>query len=103
VKLKKGVRITGIRPELVLGLTIAESVWLSHGEELVVTSVIDSSHSEHSRHYIGCAADLRTRYFAEGQSQQVGKQLQHALGDDFFVLVEKTHIHMSFKPKEITS
>jgi len=101
MKLKKDVRVFGIRPEVVLALQIAETVWLEHGEELVITSATDSQHSNTSRHYLGCAADLRTNYFLADQVEKVAKELRDALGEDFYVLVHKTHIHLSFKPKAI--
>lgn len=102
MKIKNGVRIIGINPELVLGLFIADSVYSKFGQELVITSVVDGKHSKYSRHYLGYAADLRIHYFAEDMIEAVAEALREALGDDFFVLVEKDHIHMSFKPKMIT-
>ena len=75
------------------------------GYEMVITSCVNGKHSNTSRHYIGCAWDLRT-WTSESSGQQINKnerdylvvELKKALGGNFFVLGEKTHIHIAFKP-----
>lgn len=100
MRVKKGVRIFGIKPELTLGLIIAEGVYLKHGIELVITSVIDSKHGQHSLHYVGYAVDLRTRDFKDKEEQlAVCRELRDALGNDFDVVLEKDHIHLEFQPQ----
>jgi len=96
MKLKQDVTMNGIKPELVLGLMVADSIWKKYGEELVITSITDSRHSKNSRHYIGLAADLRTRYFDKPTALRVANELKTELGDEFFVLLESTHVHIQF-------
>ena len=98
MKLKEGVRIVGVKPELLIGLMVAEQIFLEHGSELVVTSIIDGKHKQKSKHYSGNAADLRIWYLDD--AQKTVEDLQKALGDDFVVILESDHIHMHYEPKE---
>ena len=99
MKIKPGVRIFGIRPELVLAFHIADKIFEKYGIELVITSVIDGKHSKGSLHYIGAAGDMRTRDASEAVSRSITRDLKEALGDDFDVIFEGNHIHMEFQPK----
>ena len=67
---------------------------LSSGE-MVVTSVRDGKHKEHSLHYVGQAVDLRTRDFTDMWAHY----LRNALGKDWDVVVESDHIHVEYDPK----
>ena len=96
MKLKPGVRIHGIQPEMVLGLSILRALWPA---EMVVTSVVDGKHSRGSLHYTGCAVDLRTRNLDPAEIQKVAVKARERLGDDFDVVVEKTHMHVEYQPK----
>lgn len=98
MEIKKGVELLGIRPELMMGIIVADGVWRQLGKELCVTSICDSKHSRDSLHYLGLAADLRTRYF-EDNGMEAARMLSDSLPDDFDVVVEGNHIHMEFQPK----
>ena len=97
--LKKNVKTLGIKPELLLALFIADGVYKTFDVELVVTSITDGKHSRTSRHYLGIAADLRKYYFTPRQVKSVAKEHRKRLGKDYLVLVEKTHIHLAWKPQ----
>lgn len=98
MKLKPGVRVHGLRPEVVIAMLAAESVALRHGQELVVTSGIDGSHSRGSEHYKGDAFDMRIWFFADPRA--VRDDLAVALGTDFDVILEGNHIHVEYDPKD---
>jgi hypothetical protein len=102
MKIKPGVRITGLRPEMVLAATIADSVYKKYGQELVITSAIEGKHSKTSRHYLGFAIDTRTHYFTENEIPNVQRDLVESLGDDFYIQYEGNHFHIQFSPKTIT-
>jgi len=79
---------------------VAESVYRDRGYDCVVTSAIDGVHSHGSRHYSGLAVDLRTRNIdAEDMKRMVFNDIKHALGADFDVVLEETHLHIEFDPK----
>ena len=99
MRLKKGVRITGVRPETVLGMHTCDSVFQKHGIEMVVTSVMEGSHSRASLHYPGCAFDLRNRNVPQELRNEITLELQEALQDDFDVIAEGNHWHVEFQPK----
>ena len=98
MQLKKGVSVKGIRPELLLGLTIASDVYKKLGEDLVITAVTDGKHKRGSLHFLGLGADLRTRFFSDN-GKNATKLLKEALGDEFDVVLEKDHIHLEYQPK----
>lgn len=96
--LKVGVRILGIRPELVLGLSIAQEVYRQHNVEFVITSVMEGTHKRASIHYAGGGADLR-RPPLDNIADDIINDIKLALGEDFDVILEGDHIHMEFQPK----
>ena len=90
-------------------LVAANIVWTRHGQELVVTSGLDGTHSAGSYHYYGFALDLRTRYFitieevnevAEDLRQEIRRQAWAKFGvhgaDAYVVIVEKDHMHVHY-------
>lgn len=105
IELKPGVRIHGIRPELVLAISVAEGLWMAAGAPaLVITACIEGQHTAASKHYTGCAVDFRTKNLPEGKAATVRQALMAALGDDFFVLHENAgganeHVHVHWEPK----
>jgi len=88
-----------LEPAVLLALFIADQIWNELGQELVVTSLNDSTHSETSLHYIGNAADLRTRYFTDEIKEKAAAMLKEKLNKHYDVVVEKTHIHLEYQPK----
>lgn len=96
MQLKTGVRIFGVRPELVLALTIIERVYQTQGSELVITSVTDGEHMRGSLHYTGAAVDLR---LPVTDVDTIVVHLKADLGQDFDVVLEPDHIHVEFQPK----
>ncbi len=97
IHIKKGVRIHGIKPEVVLALVIADQVYQQLGHDLVITAVIDGKHMRASIHYMGGAVDLRLPG-ADGIAAR--NRIALRLGDDFDVVLEKSHIHIEWQPKE---
>jgi hypothetical protein len=75
-------------------LMIAEDIWKTYGQELVVTSGLDGEHKASSLHYYGYALDFRTRYFSEKTKNAVYTDLKLALGKRYRVIKHDTHIHV---------
>ena len=96
MSIKPGVRVLGIRPELVLALQIAQAIYAERSAPLVITSIIDSTHEVGSLHYAGCAADLR---LPPDNALAVVVALHDALGPDFDVVLEGDHVHLEWQPK----
>ena len=98
-KLKPGVRLTGIRPEILFALIATERAYNQAGHELVVTSCVDSKHSRGSLHYSGAAVDLRTRDVPPDVMQAIVAEVREALGADFDVILESDHLHIEYQAK----
>jgi|TARA_Y100000310_G_scaffold291014_2_gene318622 hypothetical protein len=97
--LNEPVRIQGIRPELLLGLIICDAIFMEYGHEVEITSVIDGKHSRGSLHYAGAAADIRSRDIPENQREPIKIKCKAALGPDFDLVLEGSHYHLEFDPK----
>ena len=100
ISLKPGARVRGMRTEILFAHTVVASVFAAHGLDCVVTSASDGKHSAGSRHYSFCAIDYRTRHItAAGQKKQITRVIDEALGEDFDVVLEDTHLHVEYDPK----
>lgn len=93
-------RITGIRPEMAVGLQIIESVFKRRGFELIVTACTDSRHRAGSLHYVGLAVDLGFGTVGPEQRTPLILELREMLGPDFDVVLEADHLHAEFQPKQ---
>lgn len=100
MKLKKSVRLLGLKPEMVLAIMVCESIYRKHGVEMVITSITDSKHSTFSRHYLGYAFDLRTHNIpSQVTRQDIFDDIKSSLTKDFLVLDEIDHFHIGFKAR----
>ena len=101
LRIKPGVSIIGLHPAMHTAQIAACGVWGSHGfSECWITSGTEGSHSWGSRHYSGMAIDFRTVKLDKGYNwRQVKDDLAKYLGDEFDVVLENTHIHVEFHPK----
>lgn len=98
--LKAGVRITGMRPEILLAAVAAERVYEEAGHSFTITACLDGKHTTGSLHYAGAAIDVRTRDIALAEVQKLLVRIKECLGGDFDVLLEVDHIHIEFQPKQ---
>ena len=96
MRIKEGVRVHGLRGEMVIALVIADQLYWEKDEELVVTSAMEGEHMRGSLHYVGLAADLR---LPETNSHSLRGELAARLGSDYDVVLEPEHIHVEFQPK----
>ena len=101
--------IDGLHAAFCPALFRLDNLWRSLvGHELHIVHGLDGVHSLTSRHYQGCAVDIRTWVDPEdGSSGQIEGEkrieLQIAtegtLGGAFMVLDEGSHFHISLKPR----
>lgn len=97
MKIKPGVRVLGLRSEMVLAALVINSVLTELGIEFVITSCIEGTHKHASLHYMGSALDIRLP--PPTFTGKVIANLKEALGDDYDVILEDDHIHIEFQPK----
>ena len=101
MKLKSGVKLTGLQPQMALAALIVTSVYAPAA--CTITSANDSTHSEGSLHYKGQALDFRTKDYA-GDRVKLRDDVRAALGPDFDVVLEaleqdNEHLHVEYDPK----
>jgi hypothetical protein len=96
VRLKPGVRLYGMRPEIAVGMSMASSVYESHGLDMVVTSVADGTHNRKSLHYKGLAFDVRTRNMDVVQQNAVVTDLERVMPTGWDIVLESDHIHVEY-------
>ena len=100
MKIKAGVKLEGLSPQIVLALVIAGQVYKDiANKECVITSVSDGKHSTKSLHYSGFAVDLRINNITVLEAKAVLLSLQSKLGDNYDVVLEIDHIHLEYDPK----
>lgn len=99
ISLKPGVSIAGVRPEMVLVIQIVASIYKKLGYLCVITSVTDGKHSRGSRHYVGLAADFRTRDMPKAIQNALYSRVVEALGTECDVVLEPTHLHVEYDPE----
>lgn len=98
--IKHGVRIHGIRPEVVLAAFIVEGTMREAGYATTITSCVDGSHSNASLHYTGSALDIRTRDIPADKLELLRTSIADRLGMDFDFILEADHFHLEWQPKK---
>ena len=99
LRLKPGVRLHGIEPQMILAMHIAEQCCAELGTDCTVTSAVEAKHGAKSLHYVGRAIDIRTRTLTPERQETLRERIASRLGTDFDVLREATHIHIEWDPK----
>ncbi len=98
MKFKEGVSLIGLQLPMRKVFIVVDKLWQEHGEEAIITSGTDGTHSAGSLHYFGYAVDVRTRYFDSVIQTIIWKKLQSRLGATYDVVLHKTHMHIEYDP-----
>ena len=98
--IKLGVDISRLDHSIRSKLGVIEKILdpLPYGDEAVITSTYEGTHSSGSLHYQNKAVDFR-RSSSATLSQGAVIMLKTALGPDYDVVLEDTHIHVEYDPK----
>ena len=97
---KMGV-VGDLHPKMQKALSKIDHVYrMGYKEDVLITSKRDGVHSAGSLHYIGCAIDARYPKTCLDR-QEFAQRLRSAVGKDFDVVVEGSHIHIEYDPKEV--
>lgn len=97
--IKSNVTCDGIKIQCLDAILICARIFFKYGENFTITSITDGVHSALSLHYKGLAFDIRTRELKNMTPKQMADLLKIALGDEYDVVVENTHIHVEHDPK----
>ena len=98
IAIKYGVKLSGLKPEILIALLVAEKEYPSDGI-LTLTSALEGKHTISSKHYTGYAIDLRTRELSPHDAIEWRNRVASALGLDYDCILEDDHLHIEFDPK----
>jgi len=99
ISIKPGVIVRACQPEILLAVPIVASILQQYnGAECVITGAREGEHMKRSLHFVGYALDFRTRHIAIGWHEKIAKDVQRALGEEYDVVLEKTHLHVEYDP-----
>lgn len=68
-------------------------------KEIVITAIFDGKHMKGSKHYEGNAFDMRTWIYTNEELSTLYINLAQNLGEDYDVVLHKTHLHVEYDPK----
>lgn len=103
IHFKPGVRIGGLKPQMLIALRVVEDQMNLLQCDTIVTSANDSQHMHGSKHFIGSALDFRTKHTGRGKA--VSDAIRKELGPmGFDVILEdlggqNEHLHIEYDPK----
>ena len=112
MRVKQGVILINLQPEMRKVMGVVDSLWLLYGHEAVITAGTDAFYSEakngeqelihspDSLHPFGFALDFRTRYFTVEIVIEIEGLLRERLGEDYDVVVHTgngQHIHVEYQ------
>jgi len=99
--IKPGVDLRPLVPQMAIAYTIACRIYREQANQVcVISSGAEGEHMVNSLHPLGKALDFRIRTLTGVQQQAILLSLRHALGAQFDVVLEPTHLHVEFDPKE---
>ncbi|MBX3007623.1 MAG: hypothetical protein KF816_06300 [Melioribacteraceae bacterium] len=99
MQLKPSVKLTGITSELLLGQVIFTDICKKYNVEMVISSLLDSKHSQKSLHYSGNAAELRTSNIPDQLTRnKILEEIKISLGAHYDIVDEVTHFHIEYQP-----
>lgn len=113
--IKPGADVRFIRPEVAARLWTIEQIFKHHapeGYEFVITSGTEGRHSVNSLHYKGLAIDVRRWWREPGLVEthdlgvdtlsKIRRDLVQALGRDWDIVIERTHVHIELDMPRVT-
>lgn len=99
ISIKRDVKLHTLSPQIVLALLVAWSIYRNRGYRIMITSGNEGQHMAGSKHYTGDALDLRTNDLPDQMIEEITHDIRDALGPDYDVIAEPTHLHIEYDPK----
>jgi len=94
--IKPGVDIRCLDRPIRRALNPLDKILKNYGQEMVITSTCEGTHSPSSLHYAGRAIDIR---LPVREKRRVISDIKNVLGIDYDVVEEVDHIHIEYDPK----
>lgn len=100
MKFKSGVDVSGMHDMMRYAFNALTAIHVEFGYESTITSGRDSKHGFKSKHYAGCAIDVRIRDLpTQLPHTKFAADIKTRLPFGFDVVTEQTHIHIEYDPK----
>ena len=103
MKIKAGVLLKNLQPQMALAAVVIDSVFRRAGYDATITSAADGNHKGKpvagdtvDPHYAGKALDIRTQDVKDEDIVSLVAALKLCLGEEFVVIFEGSHIHMQW-------
>ena len=100
------VKISGLVPEICMGLMVVATVFTEHKIPIVITAGTElfypsgkRMHMMGSKHESGEAVDLRSRDVFQPRQKEFTIKCQKALGSEYDFILEGNHFHLEFDLK----
>ena len=94
IEYKSSSVVMQLSAELLAALPIILQAYAYFDDKLTITSGRDGAHMANSLHYVGEAVDIRIWRLSKREQRLLVAALAVALGHDYDVVLEKTHIHI---------
>jgi len=94
------IGLQSLKPQLVLALIIVDQVMKECGQEAVITSINDGTHSRTSLHHDGGGVDMRSWFFSTPETVLALCKLALGNNPDIDIILESDHFHMEYQPKQ---
>lgn len=99
MNLKPGVDMNGVQPEILSACARIHDLMEGTGQ-FTLTACMDGKHKQGSLHYKGFAVDIRSKHIPDDKRAAVVAAIKATLGRDYDVILEPTHFHVEYDPKE---
>ena len=101
IRVDSRVDFNGMRPQASFALSVAMMIAKEQGILLVLRSMCDGKHSRKSLHYQGNAFDLWWAHIEDDNARRrkFYGALAVAIGSQYDVVDERTHVHVEWQPK----
>ena len=105
IKIKPGVDMSGLFPEIWGRAGDIANVFGRHGVEAVITSARRPARGRFSYHHVGKALDFRAKHIRDASIRKaILNDLRATLGNDFDVILhgrgDNIHYHIEYDPDE---
>jgi len=96
IRIKPGVKVKGIQPEMLLATQIVASVYSMYNNADCVIVTVRAQNTP--LHQTGYAVDFDLSNLASGWHEKVCRDVQRALGDRYDVKIYQRHLHVEYDP-----
>ena len=98
MRFKTGVKAYGVQPPTTLAMHVMDELFVREtGDEMVVTSLMDGTHSPKSLHRFGLAFDFRTHDIPQGSLGVILAEFRSKM-PGWQVVIEPDHGHVEYDP-----